>query len=273
MPFLLAAASGVSFAVSYGLDLPTPALGVTIGGSCLFLAIGLTMWGKLLEAAEPTYVEERAVSPSPRREMEAFRAALTEQPIPRARVLWGAFGFALACMGAAVLFPLRSLFAEEGGNPDRILAHTRYRRGTPLVTEDGRRVRPADLDIGGVETVFAQHDDLEIANTMTLLIKVPPNQLELPQGQRGWAVDGVVAFSRLCTHAGCPVGLYADEYHLLMCPCHHSIFDVLTGAQVVSGPAPRPLPQLPLGLDDEGYLIALGDFPQPVGPGYWGFFS
>ena len=102
-----------------------------------------------------------------------------------------------------------------------------------------------------------------------MLLRVDPAVLDLPAGRAGWVVDGVVAYSKLCTHAGCPVGLYVDTPRQLMCPCHHSIFDVTTGAKPVEGPAPHPLPQLPLATDAGGYLVADGDFSAPVGPG-WG---
>ncbi len=85
----------------------------------------------------------------------------------------------------------------------------------------------------------------------------------------GWVVDGIVAYSKLCTHVGCPVGLYQAQEALLLCPCHQSTFDVLAGAEPIFGPAARPLPQLPLAVDDEGYLVATGDFEAPVGPGFW----
>jgi ubiquinol-cytochrome c reductase iron-sulfur subunit len=85
----------------------------------------------------------------------------------------------------------------------------------------------------------------------------------------GWTVDGIIAFSKVCTHAGCPVGLYEASSRQLLCPCHQSAFDVLAGARPVSGPAAWPLPQLPLTVDDDGVLRATGDFSEPVGPGWW----
>ena len=84
-----------------------------------------------------------------------------------------------------------------------------------------------------------------------------------------WTVEGIVAYSKLCTHTGCPVGLYQSEEHLLLCPCHQSTFDVLDGARPVFGPAARSLPQLPLGIDGDGNLVATDDFPEPTGPGFW----
>jgi ubiquinol-cytochrome c reductase iron-sulfur subunit len=103
-----------------------------------------------------------------------------------------------------------------------------------------------------------------------LLIRIRPDQEITPvPGREGWTVEGVVAYSKLCTHVGCPVGLYQPQIAQLLCPCHQSTFDVLDGARPIFGPAARPLPQLPLGLDGRGHLIATGDFSDPVGPGFW----
>jgi ubiquinol-cytochrome c reductase iron-sulfur subunit len=107
------------------------------------------------------------------------------------------------------------------------------------------------------------------ADSQTLLIRVNPSDLALPPGREGWTPDGCVAYSKLCTHAGCPVGLYRDADHALLCPCHQSTFDVLRGAVPTFGPATRPLPQLALSVDGEGYLVAQGDFGEPVGPSFW----
>jgi ubiquinol-cytochrome c reductase iron-sulfur subunit len=100
-------------------------------------------------------------------------------------------------------------------------------------------------------------------------VRVPEDALDLPRGRGGWAPDGLVAYSKVCTHAGCPVGLYEPTDQTLLCPCHQSAFDVLTGAPPVVGPAARPLPQLPIAIDDEGFVVAQSDFHEPVGPSFW----
>jgi ubiquinol-cytochrome c reductase iron-sulfur subunit len=100
-------------------------------------------------------------------------------------------------------------------------------------------------------------------------VKVDPGELQLPPGRESWAPQGNICYSKICTHAGCPVGLFVQALHQLQCPCHQSAFDVLNGARVVFGPAPRPLPQLPITADAEGFLVAQGDFSAPVGPGWW----
>lgn len=268
--FLLSALGAAGFAASYVLGLGNEALGGCLGGSFAFLALGLARWSSLIDAGEPDYVEERSVGPTPQGQYDAFRRALTEQPVPRSRVLWGALGTAVTAIGGAALFPLRSLLPSMGTDPDDVLAHTPWRAGDRLVTEEGTPVRPSDLEVGGTVTVFPEGlDPREHVDTTTVLVRVDPADLRLPAGRAGWVVDGVVAYSKLCTHAGCPVGLYTDTSRQLMCPCHHSVFDVTDGAQPVEGPAPHALPQLPLATDGSGYLVARGDFSGPVGPG-WG---
>jgi ubiquinol-cytochrome c reductase iron-sulfur subunit len=137
-----------------------------------------------------------------------------------------------------------------------------------VVTADGSVVTAQDLPVGGILTVFPE-GHAEAADSQTVLIRVDPALLQLPTGRGDWAPGGLLAYSKICTHAGCPVGLYEQRTHLLFCPCHQSVFTVLDGAIPISGPAVRPLPQLPLELDADGTIRARGDFPEPVGPGFW----
>lgn len=270
--FAVTVLCAAGFATAYTLDLGPEAMGATLGGAFAFVALGLAIWSQKIDEQEPDYVEERALGPAPREEHAAFREALTTQPVPRSGVLWTMLGVALASIGGAALFPLRSLFPKADASPRPILSATAFTPGARLVTEDGVPVRPDDLSTHSVITVFPENVDIRHnVDTTTLLIRVDASELKLPDDRLAWVVDGVVAYSKLCTHAGCPVGLYADSYRQLFCPCHHSIFDVLHGAVPIEGPAAHALPQLPLGLDDDGYLVARGDFPSPVGPGWWGY--
>ena len=268
---LLATLAAAAFATSYVLDLGTQALGASLGAAFAFISLALALWSRLIERAEPEYVEERGVGPTPRAEFEHFTEALTTQPVPRSKVLWSMLTVAGGSVGLAVLFPLRSLLATPGPSPDRRLSTTAWRNGSHVVDENGVFVRADDIETGSVLTVFPEKYNRRQAEAATLLIRVPPEDLRLPPGRGDWAVDGIVAYSKLCTHAGCPVGLYTDTSEQLLCPCHHSIFDVLTGATPVEGPAPHPLPQLPLAVDPQGFLTARGDFSGPVGAAWWGY--
>lgn len=278
--FALAMLGSLAFALCYGFDLGSEALGASIGGAFAFVGLGLAVWSQMIENREPDYVEERAIGPSPTEKWQTFEKALTTQPVPRVKVLWGMLGMSVGSIGLAALFPLRSMFPREGLNPQQVLEHTRWKAGQALITEEGERIKPDDLDYGSVLTAYpagvipANVDEAEYnADAVTLLIRVQPELLKLPAHRKAWVIDGVVGYSKLCTHAGCPVGLYADQYAQLLCPCHHSIFDVLRGAQPVEGPAPHPLPQLPLGVSENGFLMAQGDFSGPVGAAWWGYES
>jgi ubiquinol-cytochrome c reductase iron-sulfur subunit len=141
-----------------------------------------------------------------------------------------------------------------------------------LVYGSNRPLKPEDFDIpGSLITVVPegyQDDDDVLAKAATILIKFAPGELQHPTNL-SWCVQNIVAYSKICTHVGCPVALYEQTTHHILCPCHQSTFDAPRGALVTFGPAPRPLPQLPLMVDSGGYLAAAGDFDQPVGPSFW----
>jgi ubiquinol-cytochrome c reductase iron-sulfur subunit len=179
-------------------------------------------------------------------------------------VLLGSASAAGISLVAALLLPARSL----GPSPGRSLFRTPWKAGRRLATPDGAVLRPEDLELGNIVTVFPE-GAVDADDAATLLIRVEADLLQLPPDRLAGAPGGLVAYSKICTHVGCPVGLYRETTHELVCPCHQSTFDVLHGAQPTFGPATRALPQLPIGVDEEGYLIALGDYPEPVGPGFW----
>jgi ubiquinol-cytochrome c reductase iron-sulfur subunit len=124
--------------------------------------------------------------------------------------------------------------------------------------------------VGSIITVFPEgHTDA--ADSQTVLVKVEEGEARHLAGREDWAPEGLFAYSKICTHAACPVGLYQVDTHQLLCPCHQSAFDVLDGAKPVFGPAKRPLPQLPLVIGPDGVLQARGDYAIPVGPAYWNY--
>ena len=176
------------------------------------------------------------------------------------RLLFGAVGG----LAAALAIPVFSL----GPGPGRDLFATPWRKGIRAVDLANRPVQSQDIPLGGVLTVYPEGFPGS-ADGQTLLIHVDPALFQLPPDRMAWAPNGFVAYSKICTHAGCPVGLYRDELHSLICPCHQSQFNVLNGAQPSFGPAARPLPQLPIQLQSDGTFVALGDFPEPVGPSFW----
>jgi ubiquinol-cytochrome c reductase iron-sulfur subunit len=236
-------------------------LGIGLGG----LAVGLIAWAKNLMPTGP-FVQARKVTLRQAGEVEEVEEALDESAatIGRRRFLGRLLAVSLGAFGVAAVFPIRSL----GTRPGRALFHTSWRKGSRAVTDAGQPIRPADLPVDGVLTVFPE-GAVGTEDSQTLLIRLPAGDYRPLPGREGWAPGDVVAFSKICTHAGCPVGLYRADSKELYCPCHQSVFEVLDGAKPAAGPATMPLPQLPLDVDAEGYLVARSDYTEPVGPGFW----
>ncbi len=141
---------------------------------------------------------------------------------------------------------------------------------------DGTPIKAADVTIGSAFHVIPEglnelHEGKlnEKAKAVVLLMRLNPESLNPSPGREDWGYNGIVAYSKICTHVGCPVALYEQQTHHLLCPCHQSTFDLTQECKVIFGPASRPLPQLPIAVDAEGYLVATSDFHEPVGPSYW----
>jgi ubiquinol-cytochrome c reductase iron-sulfur subunit len=265
--FLVATAAAIGLTVVYWEGGQPQAEGILLAVALGGIGVGIVLWAKHFMPSDEV-AEERHPMESSEEDVAAFAADFQAggTSLQRRRVLVATAGGACATLGVALLFPIRSL----GPRPGRGFKQTAYREGgLRVVDENGTPVRPRDLPVDGFITVWPDgHTDA--ADASTLLIHVRSDQDFQPKsGREDWTVDDIVAYSKLCTHVGCPVGLYQAEAGLLLCPCHQSTFDVMRHAQPVFGPAARSLPQLPLGLDDDGYIIATGDFSDPVGPGFW----
>ena len=235
-------------------------LAIALGG----FGAGLVIWSHRLMPT-PIHEEERHTLASSEEVREALRSELLHSGvIGRRRVLAWLLAAGVAGLGTVLLVPLLSL----GPRPGRSLFRTSWSRGRPLVDSDGQLVHADDLPVGAITTVFPQ-GSAGSADSQAVLIHVDPGSLEMSGDALTWAPQGFVAYSKLCTHAGCPVGLFLAQSRHLTCPCHQSTFDVLRGAEPTYGPAARPLPQLPMRLEADGTFTALGDFPAPVGPSFW----
>jgi ubiquinol-cytochrome c reductase iron-sulfur subunit len=263
LSLLLSVAASIGLVVIYlvngGPQVEAIFLALALGG----FGTAIIIWAVALLDA-PTESEARHSLASSAEARAAADEALAPQQISRRRFLIRLLAGAGAALAAALVLPAFSL----GPTPGQDLFRTAWRKGRRVVDGDGHPVRPGDLPLNSVRTVFPE-GFVGRPDSQTLLIKVRPADLKLPDGRNAWAPEGALAYSKVCTHAGCPVGLYRAKQHQLLCPCHQSTFDVLDGATVVFGPAARPLPQLPMEVDADGYLVALGDFPQPIGPGFW----
>jgi ubiquinol-cytochrome c reductase iron-sulfur subunit len=258
----------IGFGVAYWVVASTQWEALTLGVGLLGLGFGVTAWGKYLMPQGP-FVEERHEFHSTDAERAAMAAAITERGgmvVKRRKLLGGMFALGSTAMGVVLLFPLlRSL----GPKPGRTLFETNWKKGAQLVAADGRSVTVDDLEVGGVLTVFPKGHIGESPDQVILIRLSETLQPLTAPGRTDWGVAGYVAYSKLCTHLGCPVGLYQEQTQQLVCPCHQSIFNVLAGAVPEFGPAPRPLPQLPITQDAFGNLRATGGFDQAPGPGFW----
>jgi ubiquinol-cytochrome c reductase iron-sulfur subunit len=235
---------------------------VVLGG----IGAGIVVWAKRFMPQGP-FEEPRGQLASDQDDIDAFVADFEEgaEGMARRGFLAKLAAGALAGLGLAAIFPIRSL----GPKPGNGLKETPYKGGgLRLVDEHGLPIRAEQLDVDSVITAFPEgHTDA--ANAPTLLIRLPPGVNQPKAGREGYAAGDLVAYSKLCSHLGCPVGLYQARERLLLCPCHQSTFDVPDGCEPIFGPASRPLPQLPIEETDDGFLIATGDFSDPVGPGFW----
>ncbi len=228
-------------------------------------------------------VEERHLERTSPEDQAAAQAVLadgvSDAGIKRRPLIMGALGGALALVPLPFVVPLVSNLAEDAGWDISKLKHTMWKQGTRLVTDpDGRPIRAQDVTVGSVWHVIPEGlNDLnhsqgyadEKAKAVVLVVRIDERELKEPEERKDWSYNGIVAYSKICTHVGCPVALYEQQTKHLLCPCHQSTFDMTDQAKVVFGPAKRPLPQLPITVDDEGYLIAQSDFHEPVGPSYW----
>src|SRR5712692_6857715 len=236
------------------------ALGLSMSVAFMAMGVGATIWVRSV-MPDVEQVEQRHPLAASDEEREAFAKTFTEgaeasgfvkRPLLRRTLIAASVPLAVA--------PLVVL-RDMGPLPGTSLRHTVWRRGTRMVVYGPNTpLRAADFSIPGQMT--------------TIIIKFAPGQLvpntpSKPGTIMNWTVDDIVAYSKICTHVGCPVALYEQTTHHILCPCHQSTFDATNGAQVLFGPAPRPLPQLPIGTDANGYLIATSDFHEPVGPAFW----
>ncbi len=268
--FTVTMVAGFALLVVYLVGGDTQVQGILLTLAFGGLGAGIVVWAQRLLPTRVVIEDRHPLQPEPTAGASIAEAATREAEAGFARrhLLIGLLLGAFAGLGAALLIPVLSL----GPAPGRSLFVTAWKKGSRVVGLDGKPVQAGELPIDGVLTVFPEGAAGD-AMAQTLLIRVPPDLLRLPADRMAWAPDGYVAYSKVCTHAGCPVGLYRAVQHRLICPCHQSTFDVLDGAVPSFGPAARALPQLPIQLQADGTFVALGDFPEPVGPSFWNMTS
>ncbi len=264
--FLIAIAAALGFLFTYWTGGNNLLLGGTLALSFAALGASFVLYSHWL-MADKQAIEPREELPSPPDEREAVAQTFAESAddIHRRSLLKWIVGGATAMIGGMVISVIRSF----GSAPDKSLFDTVWKSGQRLMTLEGDAVSVNALQPGNFIVVFPE-GSIGAEKAQTMLIRVKPDLLRLPPERSNWAPQGYVAYSRVCTHAGCAVGLYETTTCLLLCPCHQSTFDVLKAADPTGGPAARPLPQLPLYADADGILRAGGGFSEPPGPGFWG---
>jgi ubiquinol-cytochrome c reductase iron-sulfur subunit len=269
---MLAALCGLGFIVAYALrGLDTELLGLAFGLLLALLAAAAIIAGKRVVVQE-TAIEDRP--PLLESDVAQQTGELIEHAadgISRRALLAGASGVAGFALAGAAAAPIASLGPTLSG------AHTTpWRRGVLLIDEQGRAYSAAQIETGAFYTALPQGADPEALGSGVLVVKLPPELIKLPPQRLGWAPGGILAYSKICTHASCAVSLYryptyaptSTAQPAFTCPCHYSTFLPGEGGRVSFGPAGRPLPQLPLMIDSLGYLRAAGGFDGDVGPAW-----
>ncbi|GAA1703996.1 ubiquinol-cytochrome c reductase iron-sulfur subunit [Fodinicola feengrottensis] len=261
---------GVNIAKLY-----TPMLGITLGFALFFVGAAVITFAKKL-LPEEVAVQDRHDGASPDDERRLTGATLLQTfddtGIKRRPMLKAAIAIGAAPLGLAIAAPLvGALITNPGKDP----ITTAWKEGIRLVRDDGTPIQPGDMHTGSIETVFPGIPDgntNKYADSPTLLIHMRPEDAAKVKVQPGYETahyGDYFAYSKICTHAGCPASLYEQQTQRLLCPCHQSQFDLLESCKPVFGPASRRLPQLPIKLDSAGYFVAQSDYRVPIGPALW----
>lgn len=290
--FMLSAVATVVFCIAY-VQIPKsrlvhlPVIGGTsasnlVLGSCLAVALlgigtGAIHWAKKLMPDEEIVQQRHPLGSDDETTegaAEAFARGVEESGFVRRPLIRRTLLTAMALVPLPALVLLRDL----GPQPGKQLAETIWRAGIrPVVDVTYLPVRPEDIPVGGVVAVVpenlpaveAAEGNLDAAaKAAVILVRMDPSEIRAQQGPN-WDYEGILAYSKICTHVGCPVGLYEQRTHHLLCPCHQSTFDLADAGNVIFGPAARRLPQLAITVDADGYLVARQGFTEPVGPSYW----
>jgi ubiquinol-cytochrome c reductase iron-sulfur subunit len=274
----------------------TPLLGLTMGLAILALGVGVIAYSKKF-IPEEIAVQQRHMGGSAAVDQRTTVALLSDSletsGIARRSLIKRSLGFGAGALGIMAIMPLGGLvknpWAEGNNSPLWTSGWTPTNNETIYLRRDTGRpddvvlVRPEDLEAGAIETVFpfreserghpeALLEALRRSDNPVMLIRLRPDAAATVvkrQGQEDFNYGDYYAYSKICTHLGCPTSLYEAQTNRILCPCHQSQFDALTYAKPIFGPAARALPQLPITVDADGNLVAKGDFIEALGPAFW----
>ncbi|MCW3018753.1 MAG: ubiquinol-cytochrome c reductase iron-sulfur subunit [Solirubrobacterales bacterium] len=262
----------LGFTAVYILDgLNAQLLGVALGGTLALLAAAAIIAGKAVVPQETAVQERDVLLEEPEVEQVLQIVESGGEGVTRRKLLAGAAGLAGGGLVTAAATPLASLGPAMTG-----VHSTPWQRGVRLVDDKGNPYSAEEIQIGSFYTALPEHGDPELLGAGLLVVKLPPEYIHLPVARRGWAPQGILAYSKICPHAGCAISLYRYPLYqptsngpAFTCPCHYSTFLPGEGGRVVFGPAGRSLPQLPLMIDGKGHLLAAGPFHEDIGPSWW----
>ncbi|MDI9888874.1 Rieske 2Fe-2S domain-containing protein [Streptomyces sp. HNM0645] len=250
-------------------------LGVTLGVALFCIGAGAVHWARTLMSDQELVDERHPIEAAPEvkaKVLADFAAGAEESGFGRRKLIRNTLFGALAMVPLSGVVLLRDL----GPLPEDKLRHTLWAKGKQLINMNTHEpLRPEDVAVGSLTFAMpeglTEHDhsfQTEIAKAALMIVRIQPEDIK-DKRELEWSHEGIVAFSKICTHVGCPISLYEQQTHHVLCPCHQSTFDLSDGARVIFGPAGHALPQLRIGVNDEGFLQALGDFDEPVGPAFW----
>ncbi len=250
-------------------------LGMGMAVALLCIGAGAIHWARTLMPDEEVITQRHEFRSDDEERAEfvkTVKSGAASAGLGRRPLIKRSLGVALGLSGLTPLLLLRDL----GPLPKDNLQKTSWKAGTRLVTDPGDRpIRPEDLEIGAVAQTLPELAPGEertlnnIGKDAVLLIRLRPEEFNLTAERLSWTHEGIIAFSKICSHMGCAVALYEQQTKHLLCPCHQSTFDVTRAAKVIFGPAARPLPQLAITIDADGYLVAQQPFTEPIGPSFW----
>lgn len=255
------------------------ALGMTLGLALLLIGLGAIHWARKLMTSHQLIQprkEMRSSDETRAATLDDYELGADESGFGRRKLIRNSL------IGAMALLPLPAviLLRDLGPAPHGVKKSTLWDTGVRVVKDRTfQPIRASDLQVGSLVAAMPQNfEELphqgperlnQRAKSSVFLIRLDPDDILIEEGRENWDVDGIICYSKICTHVGCPITLYERNTHHMMCPCHQSTFNLAESGEVVFGPATRPLPQLPIAVDDEGYLIAQSDFVDPVGPSFW----
>jgi ubiquinol-cytochrome c reductase iron-sulfur subunit len=270
---LAAALAFAGFVVFYVADANTQLLGLCVGLGLLLAGVASALAGKRVVIQEKTTEPYQDFGDREARRQLENHLVEGKVGVTRRRLLFSSLAAVGAALGAAAVVPLASFGPRVGAK----VYETPWEAGKRLVDERGEPITVDTLSPGEFLTGCPEGAAKDDLGAPVMLVRLQADELELPAGRAGSAPEGYVAYSKICTHAGCAVSMLRYPTYeptqpepALVCPCHYSTFNPADGGSVLFGPAGRPLPQLPLRAAADGGLEAAGGFYEPIGPSYGG---